>query len=93
MPDNPREQAPEDISNKTGHGPLSQISGLGNNTMPDLPQQASDVAKSVKDTIGQVFNSAMKDIGSFLSDNLPIIGGPDTSDQPGDETNSTNSTQ
>lgn len=99
IPENPSEQAPENISNKTGQGPLSKIPGLNNETlpvtisppeMPDLPVNASNVARSVTSTIGEAFGSAVDGIGSFLSANLPVISGPE---QPGDNINSTNSTQ
>jgi len=87
------EQAPNNISNKTDQGLLTQIPGLSNDTLPatiSMPDQASDMAKTVTDTVGQAFSSAVDGIGSFLSENLPIIGGPDgDSDQPVNRTNST----
>ena len=93
------EQAPGNILNKTGAGPLSNIPGLQNKTMPsmpELPSQASDVAKTVTRTIGDAFNSVTEmdgGLGSFLSDNMPFIGGPDKAEEPEQPVNSTNSTQ
>lgn len=80
------EQKPEDVApgNQTGGGPLSNIPGLSNETLPmtiqppelpELPEQASDMAKTVTDTISNAFNGSIADfsggIGSFLSENLP----------------------
>lgn len=95
-PGGPGEEVPEQIqgnlSNKTGGNPLSMVPGLENETlpsMPKLPEQASDVAKTVTSTVGEAFSSAVDGIGSFLSANLPVIRGSDTPERPVNGTNST----
>jgi hypothetical protein len=89
------EQAPGNHTDKTGGGPLSIIPGLGNKTMPDLPKQASPVAKAVTSTIGNAFESAgdvVGGIGSFLSNRLPFIGGPESAGEPISEDQPVNGT-
>lgn len=78
--------------NKTGGGLLSVVPGLSNGTMPDLPSHASNVAKGVTSTIGNAFGSVgdfVGGVGSFFSDALPVIGGPEQTQQPVNQTNST----
>ena len=97
QPSNPSEdvpeQKPEDVApaNNTGD-PLSSIPGLSNDTLPmtvsppeipDLPDQASDIAKSVTDTISQAFSDSVNGIGAFLSGQLQGITG---SEDDGNET-------
>jgi len=90
---------PGNVTPKNQTGPLSMIPGTGNSTlpsMPDLPSQASDVAKSVTSTIDNAFDSVgdvTGGIGSFLSENLPVIGGPEEPTQPEQPVNGTNSTE
>lgn len=89
------EQAPGNHTNNTGGDPLSIVPGLGNKTIPELPTQASPVAKEVTDTVGNAFESAgdiAGGIGSFLSENLPFIGGLDSAGEPKTEDQPVNGT-
>jgi len=102
-PETPGEKTPKqlsgNLSNKTSGNPLSMVPGLENRTMPsmpELPAQASDVAKTVTSTIGGVFDSAADmsgGIGSFLSDALSFLDGSEQVQQPEHPVNGTNSTQ
>jgi hypothetical protein len=104
--DNPGEQspggdkAPENISDNAEQGPISQIPGVDNRTlpatisppeMPELPSQASDVAQTVTSTISDAFSSSglAGGLGSAISEGLQFLQGSDGSESPVNQTNST----
>ncbi|WP_157573572.1 hypothetical protein [Haloplanus natans] len=95
VPGDRPEQFPGNVTPKNQTGPFSMIPGIGNRTlpsMPELPDPASAVVKSVTGTIDDAFNSVTGfagGIGSFLSENLPVIGGAEKQTQPVNGTNST----
>lgn len=99
VPGDRPDQMPGNVTPENQTGPLSMIPGAGNSTlpsMPDLPNPASVVGKSVTGAIDDAFNSVggfAGGIGSFLSENLPVIGGPEEQTQPEQPVNGTYSSE